>query len=246
MRHAARWLGIPVIAALAVLAAGCATDRNFVYKPNLPATAERRLPVKVGVLPFADGTGDFTLRGSIFSDGQYNLAKTGVGGGMSALPPELWGKSFADDLAASGSFQSVRFAYSSSELKDEAFMVEGTLKKALYATRWDSPNEILVSFRATRLSDRKVVWEKETGTVWKDRPEVSPVCRMSPKCLVGKMQEDWNRRMSSVFAEAGKDLVGTFASLPEGGAGGSAGSKPEGNPPGDSVERTIDKILKGK
>ena len=121
MRRTVRWIGFPRGRGVFALLAGCAANTNFVYKPNPPAAGAPKLPAKVAVLPFEDGTENFTKRGSTLSDGQYNLAKTGIPGVMTAMPPEFWGKSFADELAASGSFRSVRFVYSPSEIKDESF-----------------------------------------------------------------------------------------------------------------------------
>jgi len=247
MRRVFRWIGLPVIAAVFALTAGCAANANYVYKPNPPAASVGKLPVKVAVLPFEDGTENFTKRGSAFSDGQYNLAKAGISGGMTAMPPEFWGKSFADELAASGSFQSARFVYSPSEFKDEGFAVDGTLKKVIFAATFDYSNELLVSFRATRRSDKKVVWEKEVGKAWKTPRNVYAGCGMGMQCMFDKMHGDWNKWMGGVLAEARADLVETLASLPESGAEGGAAAKPAGQPaPPESVDQTIDKILKGK
>ena len=246
MMHAIRWIGFSAFLAILALAAGCAANSNYVYKPNPPAAGVRKLPAKAAVLPFQDGTENFTKRGSMLSDGQFNLAKSGISGGMTAMPPEFWGKSFADELAASGSFQAVRFVYSPSEAgQDESFLVDGTLKKVICAATFDYPNELLVSFRATRRSDRQVVWEKEIGKSWKTPRNVYAGCGLGMQCLFDKMHGDWNQWMAAVLAEARTDLVATVASL-EGGAPGNAAAKPEGKPAGESVEQTIDKILKGK
>lgn len=78
--------------------AGCGVNSTFVYKPGAPAADRLMLPVKIAVLPFVDGTEDFTRRGSVF-DGDslaYNLAKAGWGGVITALTPELWAKAFAE------------------------------------------------------------------------------------------------------------------------------------------------------
>ena len=66
------------------------------------------------------------------------------------------------------------------------------------------------------------------------------------QCKVGKMHADWNKWMSGVLAEARADLVGTLATLSEGGTGNEAGTKNADQPSAESVDRTIDKILKGK
>jgi hypothetical protein len=91
MKRAIRHITLAVLAAslalALVVAAGCSANKNFVYKPNPPAADARMRPVKVAVLPFEDGTENFTYRGELFGKGQYNLGKAGVAGGMAALPP---------------------------------------------------------------------------------------------------------------------------------------------------------------
>jgi len=244
MRRAVRGIGISTIVAIFLLAAGCAANGNFIYKPNPPAAGQQKVPVGVAVLPFADGTEDFTKRGSALGALQFNLVKAGIGGTISALPPEFWGKSFADDLAASGSFRSARFIYSPSEVRDEAFLVDGTVKKAAFAATLQAENDFLVSFKATRMSDKKVLWEKEVGKKWKTPQSLHAAC-WTGSCVKENNRADLNRTLAALFAEARADLVATLGS-PDGGAGGGAGASPEGKPPGGSVEQTIDKILKGK
>ena len=101
MRRTVRWIGFALVAAFLALAAGCAREHGVRLPAGSARTGGPQLPVKVAVLPFEDGTENFTERGSTLRrDIQYNLAKTGVPG-LSALPPEFWGKSFADELAAS-------------------------------------------------------------------------------------------------------------------------------------------------
>ncbi len=246
MKRAVRWIGMAAFAAFLSMAAGCAVNTSFTYKPNPPAAGGAKLPAKVAVLPFTDGTENFTKRGSAFGDGQFNLAKAGISGSMDALTPELWGKAFADDLAASGSFQSARFVFAPSEIRDESYSLDGTLKKVYFAATFDYANEILVSFRATRVSDKKVVWEKESGRVWKTPRNVYAGCGMAIQCMTDKMHGDWNKEMASIFAEARADLVGTLAGLAEGVSASGAAPKAAGQSAGESVDRTIDKILKGK
>lgn len=246
MRRTVRWIGFAAFATSLAMAAGCAVNSSFTYKPNTATPGGSKLAAKVAVLPFVDGTENFTKRGSALSDGKYNLAKAGIAGSMDALTPELWGKSFADDLAASGSFQSARFVFAPSEVKDEGYSVDGTLKKVNFAATFDYANEILVSFRATRVSDRKVVWEKETGRVWKTPRNIYSGCSLGIQCMTDRMHGDWNKEMASIFAEARADLVGTLAGLSEGGAVGGAAPTAAGQPAGESVDRTIDRILKGK
>ncbi len=77
MRRTMEWIRIPVFAAAFALMTGCSGNSNFVYKPSPPAVGERKLPVKVAVLPFQDGTEEFTKRGSIFSDASTTWRKAG-------------------------------------------------------------------------------------------------------------------------------------------------------------------------
>ena len=242
----ARRIVFPVAAFVIALMAGCSVNTNFVYKPNPPASDGRKLPVMAAVLPFEDGTENFTERGSIIGGGQYNLAKVGFAY-MNALPPEFWGKAFADELTASDSFRSARFVYSPSEIRDEGLLVDGTLKKVIYTTTWESRNEIFVSFKATRTFDRKVVWEKEVGKAWQTPTTVYDGCRKRAQCMADRKHDDWNKWVGSLLAEARADLVRTLASLPESSAGEGSGAKPAGQPaPPESVDQTIDKILKDK
>ncbi|MEW6720946.1 MAG: hypothetical protein AB1346_10900 [Thermodesulfobacteriota bacterium] len=230
--------------AVFVLVAGCSPKSGYVYKPNPPMAGERKLPVKVAVLPFEDGTENFTKRGSALGDGKYNLAKAGISGGMSAMPPAFWGKSFADELAASGSFQSARFIYSPTEIvPDEAFTIDGILKKVNFAATFDYENEIQVIFRATRKSDKKLVWEKEVARAWKTPRNVYAGCGMGMQCMFDKMYGDWNKWMSGALAEARTDLVAAIASPPESGSGSAGAGAP---PAQESVDQTIDRIFKGK
>jgi hypothetical protein len=249
MRRAVRWAGISLGVALIALAAGCSSGaRPFVYKPNPPAGGGPKVPVGIAVLPFDDGTENFTERGTIMGRDTYtNVAKAAEGEILQPLLPEFWGMSFADELAASGSFRSVRFVYAPSDFKVEEFFVGGILKKANLATRFNASNEILIVFRATRISDKKVVWEKELGSkAWKTSPTIRDGC--SPwgnECVISVFRDEWNRGMAAVFAKARVDLLKTLASL-EGGTGGAPGAGAAGKAAGESVETTIDRILQGK
>jgi hypothetical protein len=209
--------------------AGCAVNSTFVYKPNAPAVGGPKLPVKVAVLPFKDGTENFTDRGSVFSSGQYNIAKAGISATMTALTPELWAKSFAEDLAVSGSFRSARFLYSPSELADEDFFVEGTLTKALIGKTWDDGNEFAVSMRALTRSDKRLVWEKEVTRQWKTPSNLYSGCGMGIQCSVDKFHAEHNKAMQGIFAKARADLVATLASL-SGSRAGEGGLPPAASP----------------
>jgi hypothetical protein len=250
---------VPIAAMVLVLMAGCGVNSTFVYKPGGPVAGSAKLPVKIAVLPFKDGTENFMDRGSIFSGGQYNMAKAGYTTFMTALTPELWAKSFAEELAVSGSFRSARFLYSPSELADEDFFVEGTLTKAYFGKRFEDGNEFAISLRALTKSEKRVVWEKEVSRAWKNSFILYEGCgKMSLQCPADRHHADTNRVMREMFTEARTDMVATLAS----GHGSRAGEGglPTAASPGealqdkgtsspqvqDSVEQTIDRLLRAK
>jgi hypothetical protein len=200
--------------------AGCSVNSTFVYKPAPPVAGGQMLPFKVAVLPFKDGTEDFTDRGSVLlSGGQYNVAKAGIAATMTALTPELWAKSFAEDLAASGSFRAARFIYSPSELADENIFVEGTVTKAYVGKTYDNVNEFAISLRALASSDKRLVWEKEVTRAWKTSRGTK--CGMGIQCAVDEFKAEYNKAMQGMFAEARADLVATLAA-PSGSPAGEA------------------------
>src|SRR5512138_3860751 len=123
-----------VTLALAMLA-GCAPGTTFVYKPGPPEAGGLKLPVKIAVLPFEDGTGEFKSRRSASDPKrrEFNLVQSAIPGTTTALTPELLAKAFADDLAASGGFRSVRFVFSMAEIADEDLLLGGTVEKASYS-----------------------------------------------------------------------------------------------------------------
>lgn len=233
-------------ASVLLLLAGCASTR-FVYKPGMPQTGVAKLQMKVAVLPFTDGTENFTTRGSVFSaEGMtINLVKSGFPGTTSALTPELWGKYFAEDLVASGVFRSVRFIFSTKELLDEEILIDGTVEKAYAIGSWDRPNEVVLSFRALRKANNQYVWEKKAARVW--TPIIQQGCGLGTQCILDQRFADMNRVMQEIFAEARDDLVRTLAPADTSGAdrhlsapgnGFSAPLTPE------SAEQTIDQILR--
>ena len=229
MRSSSRGLGVPVVAVVLALMAGCSVNSTFVYKPGAPAAGGPKLPVKVAVLPFKDGTEDFTDRGSVFSSGQYNLAKAGIAATMTALTPELWAKSFAEDLAASGDFRTARFVYGPSELVDEDVFVEGTLKKAYAGKTFDDLNQFSIFLRASTRSDKRLVWEKEVAKEWKTPRDSYSGCGMGIQCSVDKFHAEYNKAMQEIFAKAGADLVATLA-VHSGGRSGKDGLPPPASP----------------
>jgi len=248
-----------LIAAMALaMMAGCSVNSTFVYKPTGPAVGGAKLPFTVAVLPFKDGTEDFTKRGSEWNPDtlMFNLAKAGISGQINALPPEVWAKAFADDMAASGAFRSVRFVYSPSELVDEEFTIEGTVEKAYAAVTLVNPSEFALGLRALRKADNKLVWEKEVTRGWKLPPTLYDGCgRVQDQCRVDRHHADTNRVMREMFAEARTDLVRTLAALLGSGAGEdglppanreATNPEPSKPPAPESMEQTIDRILKAK
>jgi hypothetical protein len=207
-----------VAAAVLVSMAGCAPNSQFVYKPGPPEAGTAKLPVKVAVLPFKDGTEDFTKRGSEWDPDtlMFNLVKTGIGATITALTPDLWAKAFADDMAASGAFRAVRFIYSPSELVDEGFIIEGTVEKAYVVVTLLNPNEFALGLRAVRRADNRLVWEKKVTRGWKIPPTLYDGCgRVQNQCRADRLHAELNRVMREMFAEARADLVATLAALSE-------------------------------
>ncbi|MGZ8474274.1 MAG: hypothetical protein ACXWWY_12365 [Candidatus Deferrimicrobiaceae bacterium] len=261
MRRWSRRWGVPVAAAALLLVAGCSVNSTFVYKPSVPAAGGGKLPVKITVLPFKDGTEDFTKRGSEWNPDtlMFNLAKAGIRGQITALTPDLWAKAFADDMAASGAFRGVRFVYSPSELGDEDFYIEGTVEKAYAAVTLVNPNEFALGLRTMRRADHRLVWEKEVSRAWKTPGTLYDGCgRVQNQCRADRHHADTNRVMREIFAEARADLVATVAALSGSGAGegglppaASPGEAPQdkgaSSPPApESAEGTIERILKAK
>ncbi len=256
-------------AAILVLAAGCAAnttlaDRRggatFIYKPAGPAAGARMAPVKVAVLAFSDGTADFKQSGSIFGHGQFNLAKTGISGITEALTPELWAKSFADDLAASGLFRSAVFRYGASELVDEEFVVEGALKKAYGAISLEDLNELAFAVKVVRRADGRPLREIEVARTYRTEPGIVKGCGASMSCVRERCHADLNARMAEMFAEARAGLVAAVRSGSEGaseddalrdvisatGEPVAASTQEPATPASDSAEQTIERILKGQ
>jgi|GEM_PF-1456855 len=223
-----------------VVVTGCAGNTTFVYKTAAPTAGGPKLPVKVAVLTFKDGTEDFTRRGSVFAPESllFNLAKAGIGGQTTALTPDLWAKAFADDMTASGSFQAVRFAYSLSELTDEEFYIEGTVVKASISGAWGIPSEFALGLRALRKADNRLIWQKEVSKVWANTPALYEGCgAMSVQCMVDRGHADMNRVMQGLFAESRADLVRTLASH-SGNPVEAEGRSPFG-PSGETPEENI-------
>ena len=251
-----------LVAAVVLMSmSGCAPNSQFVYKPGPSEAGGVKLPVKIAVLPFKDGTEDFTKRGSEWNPDtlMFNLAKAGIGGATTALTPDLWAKIFADDMAASGAFRTVRFAYSTSEMLDEEFTIEGTVEKAHVVVTLLNPNEFALGLRAVRRSDNRLVWEKAVTRAWKIPKDLYDGCgRVQNQCRVDRQHADMSRVMREMFAEARANLAATLAALSGNRAG--EGGLPTAASPGEalqekgissphapeSTEETIARILKAK
>jgi len=243
------------IAALALFSLTGCVDTKFVYKPGAPAAGVAPIPTKIAVLPFVDGTDDFTQRGSIFDPDnmRVNLAKAGLSGTMAALTPDLWAKAFADEMVASGRFRNVKFIYSPSELTDEVYFIEGTLKKAYLAGGWNTPNEYAISLRALQRTDKAAVWEKDVASIRKTPTNIYEGCGMGLQCMTDHFHADINGVMQLMYAEAITDLA---AKLQRGNGNGGredasqplipVAGKPLPQSTPESVDDTIEKILMEK
>ncbi len=247
-----------VAVAALVLIAGCVSNGNlagkasgttFVYEPNAPAAGVQKLPVKVAVLPFKDGTEDFTKQGSMFDPEslKFNLAKIGIAGIITPVTPEFWAKAFADDLAASGAFRTVRFLYSPSELVDEEFYIEGTLEKAYAAGGWTKPSEYVLGLRAVRKSDKKPAWEKKVTRELISRKSDFDGCGTNIRCMADRSHTGMNLLMQGMFAEARADFMAGLG-YPSGDRAGLDSAREGTSMPRDteSLEQTIERILKAK
>jgi hypothetical protein len=240
---------ILIVAAGFFLLAGCG-NKTFVYKPSVLASDTSKLPVKIAVLPFADGTENFTRRGGLVSREVHkvNLAKSAGGDMINGLPPEYWSKALADEMAASGRFEAVRFLYNRLELTDEDFFMDGTLEKAYldFGTSGE-PHEFGMALRATRRTDTQKVWEKNFRTVSKNSTGIADRCQ-TKQCQIDVYHDVVNRAMRELFAEAGADLVRALEPLLETSAGSSEnpGDDSPTVPSAESVDKMIEDILKGK
>lgn len=218
-----RRLLLILVSVLCLAATGCAVNTQFVYRPNAPEQGNTKLPLKVAVLPFKDGTEDFTKRGSWLGTGHVNLAKVGVAGAIDAITPELWARSFAQEMETSGNFQSVRFIFNPSDLIEEDLLIEGVLKKAYWGTTWDTPNEADLYLQAVSAADNKIIWEKEITREWKTPQNIYSGCGMGIQCMADKLHGHFNGVMQSMFAEAREDLLRTVVASSPGRTTGQDG-----------------------
>jgi hypothetical protein len=223
--------------------AGCSSGFVYQRKAN-PSQDGPKLPVKVAVVAFEDGTRDFTSEGNIFSGHVFNLARTDINGlslntgaafSVSSLPAANWSKALAEDMAASGAFRSVKFMYAPSEVTDEEIVVEGALTKAYFTTISDKPDEFVLHLQVRRMPDNTVLREGDVGRIAVGPRGLLTSCLTYGGCVVGRINKYLNGVMQGIFADARRDIVLSLAPPP-------AEKKPI--PPGqDSPEEVIQRIL---
>ena len=223
--------------------AGCSSGFVYQRKPD-PVQDALKLPVKVAVVVFEDGTGDFTSHGNIFSGYVFNLAKTGINGvalntgaafSVSPLPPARWAKSLADEMAASGAFRSVKFMFGPSEVTDEDIVVEGALTKADFTTIKDKPDEFVLHLKVRRMPDNTVVREGDVGRSGIRPSGLTSGCFGYGGCVIDRIHGYLNGVMQGIFADTHLDLVRALAPPP--------GEKKPDLPGQESPEEVIKRIL---
>jgi hypothetical protein len=222
--------------------AGCSSGFVYQRKPD-PAQVARKLPVKVAVVAFDDGTRDFTSDGNIFSGHVFNLARTDINGlslntgaafSVSSLPAAKWSKSLAEDMTASGAFRSVKFIFSPSEVTDEDIVVEGVLTKAYFTTINDKPDEFVLHLKVRRMPDNTVVREGDVGRSAIRPRGLTSGCFTYGGCVIDRIHGYLNGVMQGIFADIRLDLVRSLEPPPD--------KKPD-IPRQDSPEEVIKRIL---
>jgi len=229
--------------------AGCGVNSSFVYKPSMPEEGARKLPVKVAVLAFADGTGEYTRHNSS-TGGYVNLAKTGIDYGIGAFPPNQWGKAFADELKASGEFREVRFVFDLSEGANDEVIVAGTVTKADVPLPGSSdPVRFSVSLNARVGRDGQIFWEKPVAREDAAEGGYATGCGFDRQCAIDRRHAHHNDVLRGMFLEASADLATSLSS--RSGRQGKEDVLPPGVSPltvpsMESVDETIEGILNGK
>jgi len=231
------------------LAAGCAATPH-VYRPATPQAGVSALPFNVAVRPFQNGTEDFESRGGPFGDSDflYNITRTGIPFLYEPVTPALWAKDFAAELAASGRFRAVHFAFDVSELADEDCVVEGTVVKAYVAGKKPTESQYELALHAVRPKDGRTVWERtvtRSGKIVDDEGGY-PDCKASMDCVRRLYHADLNRVMQGLFADAGADLARALAGPAPPAARQKGGPGDAATSPADSVDETIERIMEGK
>lgn len=226
----------------ASILAGCSS--GFVYQRKQdPAQDVPKVPVKVAVVAFEDGTRDFTSEGNIIGGHVFNLARTDINGlslntgaafSVSSLPAAKWSKSLAEDMAASGAFRSVKFMYAPSEVTDEEVVVEGALTKAYFTTINDKPDEFVLHLQVRRMPDNTVVREGDVGRSAVRPRGLTSGCFTYGGCVIDRIHGYLNGVMQGIFAQVRLDLARALAPPPS--------QKPV-SPVQDSPEEVVKRIL---
>jgi hypothetical protein len=233
----------------ASILAGCSSGLVYQRKPDA-AEDGQKVPVKVAVVAFEDGTRNFTSEGNILSGHVFNLARTDINSlslspvpvfsvsplfTVSSLPAANWSKALAEDMAASGTFRSVKFVFAPSEATDEEIVVEGALTKAYFTTIGDKPDEFVLHLKIRRMADNTVLREGDVGKTGVRPSGLTTTCLTYGGCVVGRINKYLNGIMQGIFADVRRDLVLVLAPPP-------AENKP--TPPGrESPEEVIQRIL---
>jgi hypothetical protein len=228
--------------------AGCSS--GFVYQRKSDSSQDvPKTPVKVAVVAFEDGTRNFTSEGNIFSGHVFNLARTDINSlslspvpvfsvsslfTVSSLPAANWSKALAEDMAASGTFRSVKFVFAPSEATDEEIVVEGALTKAYFTTIGDKPDEFVLHLKIRRMADNTVLREGDVGKIGVRPSGLTTSCLTYGGCVVGRINKYLNGVMQGIFADVRLDLVRALATPPD--------KKPD-IPGQDSPEEVIQRIL---
>jgi hypothetical protein len=204
--------------------------------------------MKVAVLPFTDGTGEYTRHDS--SKGGYvNLAKTGIDYGIGPFTPNRWGEAFAAELAASGGFQAVRFVADISGGADDEVIVAGTVTKAdVPIIGGSDPVRFAVNLNARIGKDGRPFWDKTVSREDATGGGYGVGCGFSRQCAIDRRHAHHNDLLRGIFIEASADLTKSLSSRSgsRGGENGlSSGASPSLLPSTESLDETIEEILKG-
>ncbi|MDO8944792.1 MAG: hypothetical protein Q7U75_16545 [Desulfobacterales bacterium] len=230
------------------MAAGCALNPTFIYRPTPSEELGSTLPVKIAVLPFRDGTEEYTRNGSSLG-GYVNLAKTGIDYGIAAFPPNRWGKAFADELAASDGFQAVRFVSDISEGADDEILVAGTVTKADVPILGggSDPVRFAVRLNARIGRDKPPFWNKVVSREGSKGVGYLSGCGLDRQCVIDRRHAHHNDLMREMFREARVDLAKSLSSR-SGSRVKESGFSPSASPAQtpESVDEMIEGILKGQ
>jgi len=210
-----------ILVLAASILAGCSSGFKYQRKPD-SGQGGQKVPLKVAVVAFEDGTGNFTSEGNIISGHVFNLAKTDINSlsinpipmlsvsplfTVSSLPAANWSKALAEDMAASGAFRAVKFVYAPTEVTDEEIVVEGVLTKAYFTTISGKPDEFALRLKVRRMSDNTVLREGDVGKTGVRPSGLTTTCFTYGGCIVGRINKYLNEVMQGIFAQVRRDLV---------------------------------------